>query len=282
MQNAHVAHNCRIGDATIIAGGALAGGARRGRRSRLRLRELRGPSARAHRPPRALARIVAYEPRRPALLHHGRDPYRAGRERDRSPARRVRRRGRRGDPAGRRAVSSGVRPISAVRSRASRPSEITDDVRELIAFVRASKRGVCVSPPASAPRAARTAPSERPSVAMARGSRVHSTQSAPDGEKSSLHHRRDHHRRRRRLPRLHRHSRDLGLLPHDRRVPRPVARRSQAKAFASPAGSAARASHWNAATLDLKFRLANFDDGTTASTSRTTASCPTCSPKVAT
>ena len=146
MQSAHVAHNCRIGNRAIVGGGALLAGHVGGRRSGVRLGQLRRPPVRAHRPPRAPARSVAHQSRRAAVRHHGRNAHGARRQSRRAAPRGLRRGAhpRRGDrvphPLPR------TRPTCGPRSPTSRQEVRTPDVEELLAFIRASTRGVAMGP----------------------------------------------------------------------------------------------------------------------------------------
>ncbi len=145
MQNAHVAHNCRIGDATIIAGGALLAGHvevadhafvsgncvvhQHVRIGRLAL--LRGLSRTSRDVPPFCIMDGTHTVRGVNTIGLRRAGFDAA-----------------GVAAIRRAVTRLFgRPTHLGRALARlEASEITDEVRELIAFVRASKRGVCVSP----------------------------------------------------------------------------------------------------------------------------------------
>ena len=108
MSHAHIAHNCRVGDRTIICSGALVAGHVVVRRPGVRVRQLRRAPARPHRPARHPARALAHQPRRAALQHHGRYAHGARVEPGRSAAQRVRRRAHPG-PADARFASCSAR-----------------------------------------------------------------------------------------------------------------------------------------------------------------------------
>jgi len=145
MQNAHVAHNCRIGDGAIIAGGALLAGHvdvhdrafvsgngvvhQHVRIGRLAL--LRGLS----RTSRDVPPFCIMDGTHTVRGVNSVGLRRAGFE----PARIA---------AIRRATAAlFARPVHLGRALARLEGGVTtDDVRELIAFIRASKRGVCVAP----------------------------------------------------------------------------------------------------------------------------------------
>jgi UDP-N-acetylglucosamine acyltransferase len=145
MQNAHVAHNCRIADGAIVAGGALlAGHVEVGERAFVsgncvvhqhvrigRFALLRGLSRTSRDVPPFCIMDGTHTVRGTNLV----GLRRAGFE----PARIA---------AIRRAMTAlFARPVHLGHALARVESGApTDDVRELVAFVRASKRGVCVAP----------------------------------------------------------------------------------------------------------------------------------------
>ena len=145
MQNAHVAHNCRIGDATIVAGGALLAG-----HVELADRAFVSGNCVVHQHVRigrlALLRGLSRTSRDvpPFCLMDGTHTIRGvnavGLRRAGFDAARV--------MAVRRAVHRLFgRPRHLGRALAELEAEGPgDDVRELMAFLRASKRGVCVAP----------------------------------------------------------------------------------------------------------------------------------------
>jgi UDP-N-acetylglucosamine acyltransferase len=155
MQSAHIAHNCRIGNGTIVAGGALlAGHVELGDRAFVsgncvvhqhvrigRLALLRG-----------LSRTSRDVP--PFCIMDGTHTVRGV------------------NTIGLRRAGFGAARIAAIRRAVVRlfghpthlgralahveAGDLTDDVRELVAFIRASKRGVCISPRIRGARAAET------------------------------------------------------------------------------------------------------------------------------
>jgi UDP-N-acetylglucosamine acyltransferase len=145
MHNAHVAHNCRIGSHTIVAGGALLAG-----HVELADRAFVSGNCVVHQHVRigtlALMRGLSRTSRDvpPFCLIDGTHTVRGvnvvGLRRAGFDAGRI--------AAIRRAVTRLFgRPTHLGRALAEvEGGEITDDVRQLIAFVRASKRGVCVPP----------------------------------------------------------------------------------------------------------------------------------------
>lgn len=149
MQNAHVAHNCRIGNATIVAGGALLAG-----HVELADRALVSGNCVVHQHVRigryALMRGLSRASRDvpPFCIMDGTHTVRAtntiGLRRAGFDAARI--------AAIRRAIARLFgRPAHLGRALAElEAGGVTDEVRELIDFVRASKRGVCVAPRASA------------------------------------------------------------------------------------------------------------------------------------
>ena len=157
MQSAHVAHNCRIGNGTIVAGGALLAG-----HVELADRAFVSGNCVVHQHVRigrlALLRGLSRTSRDvpPFCLIDGTHTVRGV------------------NTVGLRRAGFDVERIAAIRRAVvalfGRPTHLgralsrleagplTDDVRELIAFVRASKRGVCVPPRGRGPR--QTPPSE--------------------------------------------------------------------------------------------------------------------------
>lgn len=145
MHNAHVAHNCRIGSDTIVAGGALLAG-----HVELADRAFVSGNCVVHQHVRigtlALMRGLSRTSRDvpPFCLVDGTHTVRGvnvvGLRRAGFDAPRI--------AAIRRAVVRLFgRPTHLGRALAElERGELTDDVRHLIAFVRASKRGVCVAP----------------------------------------------------------------------------------------------------------------------------------------
>jgi UDP-N-acetylglucosamine acyltransferase len=145
MQNAHVAHNCRIGDATIVAGGALLAG-----HVELADRAFVSGNCVVHQHVRigrlALLRGLSRTSRDvpPFCIMDGTHTVRAantiGLRRAGFDAARI--------AAIRRAIVRLFgRPTHLGRALAElEASPVTDDVRELIDFIRASQRGVCVAP----------------------------------------------------------------------------------------------------------------------------------------
>ncbi len=148
MQNAHVAHNCRIGDATIVAGGALLAG-----HVELADRAFVSGNCVVHQHVRigrfALLRGLSRTSRDvpPFCIMDGTHTVRAanavGLRRAGFDAGRI--------AAIRRALARLFgRPTHLGRALAElEAGPMTDDVRELVDFIRASKRGVCVAPRAS-------------------------------------------------------------------------------------------------------------------------------------
>jgi UDP-N-acetylglucosamine acyltransferase len=151
MQNAHVAHNCRIGDGTIIAGGALLAGY-----VEVDDRAFVSGNCVVHQHVRigrlALLRGLSRSSRdvTPFCIMDGTHTVRgvnvvglrrAGFE----PARIA---------AIRRAMAAlFARPVHLGRALARvEAGTTTDDVRELIGFIRDSKRGVCGAPRPRRPR----------------------------------------------------------------------------------------------------------------------------------
>lgn len=145
MQNAHVAHNCRIGDATIVAGGALLAG-----HVELADRAFVSGNCVVHQHVRigtlALLRGLSRTSRDvpPFCLMDGTHTIRGVnvvglRRAGFTPARIAHIR---------RAVAALFRrPVhlgGALERLASEP--MTDDVRHLVEFIRASTRGVCLAP----------------------------------------------------------------------------------------------------------------------------------------
>lgn len=145
MQNAHVAHNCRVGNGAIVAGGALLAG-----HVDLADRAFVSGNCVVHQHVRigrfALLRGLSRTSRDvpPFCLMDGTHTVRGvnviGLRRAGFEAERVR--------AIRRAVARLFgRPTHLGRALAEvEAAASTDDVRELVAFVRASKRGVCIAP----------------------------------------------------------------------------------------------------------------------------------------
>jgi UDP-N-acetylglucosamine acyltransferase len=145
MQNAHVAHNCRIGDHTIVAGGALLAG-----HVELADRAFVSGNCVVHQHVRigtlALMRGLSRTSRDvpPYCLVDGTHTVRGinvlGMRRAGFTAPRI--------AAIRRAVTTlFARPVHLGRTLERLEAEpATDDVRHLIAFIRASTRGVCVAP----------------------------------------------------------------------------------------------------------------------------------------
>lgn len=145
MQSSHVAHNCRIGDRTIVAGGALLAG-----HVELADRAFVSGNCVVHQHVRigrfALLRGLARTSRDvpPFCLIDGTHTVRGvnvvGLRRAGFDATRI--------AAIRRAVIQLFgRPVHLGRALARvEGAPMTDDVRELVAFVRGSKRGVCLAP----------------------------------------------------------------------------------------------------------------------------------------
>ena len=145
MQNAHVAHNCRLGDGTIIAGGALLAG-----HVEVHDRAFVSGNCVVHQHVRigrlALLRGLSRTSRDvpPFCIMDGTHTVRGtnvvGLRRAGFDAARV--------AAIRRALAAlFARPVHLGRALTRLESAPTsDDVRELLAFIRASKRGVCVAP----------------------------------------------------------------------------------------------------------------------------------------
>ena len=145
MQNAHVAHNCRIGDRTIVAGGALLAG-----HVELANRVFVSGNCVVHQHVRigtlALMRGLSRTSRDvpPFCLIDGTHTVRGvnvlGLRRAGLDAGRI--------AAIRRAVARlFARPTHLGNTLAEiERDDPTDDVRHLVAFIRASKRGVCVAP----------------------------------------------------------------------------------------------------------------------------------------
>ena len=145
MQNSHVAHNCRIGDHTIVAGGALLAG-----HVELADRAFVSGNCVVHQHVRigtlALMRGLSRTSRDvpPYCVVDGTHTVRGinvvGLRRAGFTAPRI--------AAIRRAVTMlFARPVHLGRALARLEGEATtDDVRHLIAFIRASRRGVCVAP----------------------------------------------------------------------------------------------------------------------------------------
>ncbi len=145
MQNAHVAHNCRIGDHTIVAGGALLAG-----HVELADRAFVSGNCVVHQHVRigtlALMRGLSRTSRDvpPYCVVDGTHTVHGtnvvGLRRAGFGPERI--------AAIRRAVAAlFARPVHLGRALDRLEAEAqTDDVRHLIAFIRASKRGVCVAP----------------------------------------------------------------------------------------------------------------------------------------
>jgi UDP-N-acetylglucosamine acyltransferase len=146
MQSAHVAHNCRIGDYTIVAGGALLAG-----HVELADRAFVSGNCVVHQHVRigrlALLRGLARTSRDvpPFCLIDGTHTVRGvnavGLRRAGFDERRI--------AAIRRAVAALFgRPMHLGRAlaRVASAADLTDDVRELVDFVRSSRRGVCLAP----------------------------------------------------------------------------------------------------------------------------------------
>ena len=145
MQNAHVAHNCRIGDDTIVAGGALLAG-----HVELADRAFVSGNCVVHQHVRigtlALMRGLSRTSRDvpPYCLVDGTHTVRGvnvvGLRRAGFSADRV--------AAIRRAVTAlFARPVHLGRALALlEAGPMTDDVRHLVGFIRESRRGVCVAP----------------------------------------------------------------------------------------------------------------------------------------
>lgn len=145
MQNAHVAHNCRIGNQTIVAGGALLAG-----HVELGDRAFVSGNCVVHQHVRigtlALLRGLSRTSRDvpPFCLMDGTHTVRGvntvGLRRAGFDQARV--------AAVRRAVAALFGRPTNLGSALERleSGETTEDVRHLIAFIRASKRGVCVAP----------------------------------------------------------------------------------------------------------------------------------------
>jgi UDP-N-acetylglucosamine acyltransferase len=153
MQSAHVAHNCRIGNATIVAGGALLAG-----HVELADRAFVSGNCVVHQHVR-IGRLALLR----GLSRTSRDVPPFCIMDDTHTVRGVNAIGLRRagfDAASIVAIRRAVlllfgRPTHLGRALARVESgETTDEVRELIAFVRASKRGVCVPPRRRALRAA--------------------------------------------------------------------------------------------------------------------------------
>jgi UDP-N-acetylglucosamine acyltransferase len=145
MQNAHVAHNCRIGDRTIIAGGALLAG-----HVEVADRAFVSGNCVVHQHVRigtlAIMRGLSRTSRDvpPYCIIDGTHTVRGvntiGLRRAGFDAARIR--------AIRRAVARLFsRPTNLSQALAEvEAGELTDDVRHLLAFIHASRRGVCVPP----------------------------------------------------------------------------------------------------------------------------------------
>ncbi len=164
MQNAHVAHNCRIGNGTIVAGGALLAG-----HVELGDRAFVSGNCVVHQHVRigtlALLRGLSRTSRDvpPFCIMDGTHTVRGvnavGLRRVGFDAARI--------TAIRRALAllfGRPRHLGRALARLEAEDGTTDDVRHLVAFVRASKRGVCLAP----------------RVASARGRRVNSAGEPPD------------------------------------------------------------------------------------------------------
>ncbi len=155
MQSAHVAHNCRIGNATIVAGGALLAGY-----VELADRAFVSGNCVVHQHVRigrlALLRGLARTSRDvpPFCLIDGTHTVRGinavGLRRAGFDAGRI--------AAIRRAVVQLFgRPTHLGRALARvEAGDVTDEVREILAFVRGSKRGVCIPPRRRAARDSET------------------------------------------------------------------------------------------------------------------------------
>ena len=145
MQNAHVAHNCRLGDGTIIAGGALLAG-----HVDVSDRAFVSGNCVVHQHVRigrlALLRGLSRTSRDvpPFCIMDGTHTVRGANVVG------LRRAGLDGSriAAIRRAIAAlFARPVHLGRALARVEGDATtDDVRELVAFIRAAKRGVCVAP----------------------------------------------------------------------------------------------------------------------------------------
>jgi UDP-N-acetylglucosamine acyltransferase len=145
MQNAHIAHNCRIGNHTIVAGGALLAG-----HVELADRAFVSGNCVVHQHVRigtlALMRGLSRTSRDvpPFCLVDGTHTVRGvnvvGLRRAGFSTERI--------AAVRRAVATlFARPVHLGHALDALEREsMTDDVRHLVAFIRASKRGVCVAP----------------------------------------------------------------------------------------------------------------------------------------
>jgi UDP-N-acetylglucosamine acyltransferase len=145
MQNAHVAHNCRLGDGTIIAGGALLAG-----HVEVNDRAFVSGNCVVHQHVRigrlALLRGLSRTSRDvpPFCLMDGTHTVRGtnvvGLRRAGFAAARI--------TAIRRALAAlFARPVHLGRALARvEAAATTDDVQEIVAFIRASERGVCVAP----------------------------------------------------------------------------------------------------------------------------------------
>lgn len=154
MQSAHVAHNCRVGNATIVAGGALLAG-----HVKLDDRAFVSGNCVVHQHVRigrlAILRGLSRTSRDvpPFCIMDGTHTVRGvntiGLERSGFDAARI--------AALRRAFAHlFARPTHLGRALARvEAAEPTEDVRELIMFIRTSTRGVCVAP---RPRAGRGSP----------------------------------------------------------------------------------------------------------------------------
>ncbi len=150
MQAAHIAHNCRVGDAAVVAGGALLAG-----HVELADRAFVSGNCVVHQHVRigrfALLRGLSRTSRDvpPFCLMDGTHTVRGvnvvGLKRAGFEGARI--------AAIRRAVGRLFgRPRHLGRALAELEARAdTDDVRELVAFIRASKRGVCVAPRARGP-----------------------------------------------------------------------------------------------------------------------------------
>jgi UDP-N-acetylglucosamine acyltransferase len=145
MQNAHVAHNCRVGDGAIIAGGALLAG-----HVEVGDRAFVSGNCVVHQHVRigglALLRGLSRTSRDvpPFCIMDGTHTIRGvntvGLRRAGFDATRI--------AAIRRAVTAlFARPVHLGHALSRLESgAVSDDVRDLLAFIRASKRGVCVAP----------------------------------------------------------------------------------------------------------------------------------------
>ena len=150
MQNAHVAHDCRVGNGAIIAGGALlAGWVEVGDRA------LVSGNCVVHqyvqdRAARDDARDEPHQPRYSAVLHRRPDSHAARDKRRGAEARRYRRarRSPRCATPSRRCSASGA--ISSLRSKSlTAAGPMTPEVAEMVEFIRAARRGVAFGPRAA-------------------------------------------------------------------------------------------------------------------------------------